>query len=188
MNAAPEPRLPRMTADEFIDWAIRTEFRGELLDGEVIAMAPERYAHARAKGAVYRALGDALQRARLPCEVLPDGMSVVIEDGTVYEPDALVRCGQPLPDDATRAEDPIILVEVLSPSTAAIDTSRKLLGYFRIPSVRHYLILDVRKRKVIHHMHVADGTISTRLLGEGSLTLDPPGLTLEVAALFPPAA
>ena len=175
-----------MTADEFIDWAIRTEFRGELLNGDVVAMAPERYVHARAKGRAFRALVDAIAAASLPCEALIDGMAVVVEDGTVYQPDALVRCGPTLSPDATRIEDPIILVEVLSPSTAAIDTGRKLAGYCRIPSVRHYLILDAQKRIAIHHARAADGTIATRILAEGSLSLDPPGLTVELADLFPP--
>ncbi|TCZ64359.1 Uma2 family endonuclease [Roseicella aquatilis] len=177
-----------MTADEFLAWAIRTGFRGELVDGEVYAMAPERYALARVKHRAARALEDAAHRAGLPCEVLPDGMSIVVEDGVVYEPDALLRCGPSLPPDTTRIEDAIILVEVLSPSSASIDTSAKLLGYFRLPSVRHYLVLDPRERLAIHHARGEGGAIATRILGEGPLTLDPPGLTLEVAALFPPPA
>lgn len=181
MNAAPQRR---MTADEFIDRAISTEFRGELLDGQVIAMAPERYGHVRTKFRAARALQDSVASAGLPCEVLIDGMALAVDSGTAFQPDALVRCGPLLPDDATRVEDAVIVLEVLLPSTAAIDTSRKLLGYFRLASVRHYLILDAEKRVVIHHARGAAGGIATSILGHGPLTLDPPGLTLDIAAFF----
>ena len=51
------PRPLRMTADEFLAWAMEQEGRYELASGEVVAMAPERAAHSRAKLAVARALG-----------------------------------------------------------------------------------------------------------------------------------
>ena len=176
-----------MTALEFIDWAMRTGFHGELLDGKPVAMAPENSRHVRTKGLGYRALGDAVQRSGLACEALIDGMAVAVEQGTAFQPDAMVRCGPELPGEASRVEDAVIVVEVLSPSSITIDTSRKLLGYFRLPSVRHYLIVDPEKRMVIHHARDAGGGIATRILGQGSLALDPPGLTVEVEGLFPPA-
>ncbi|RAX29269.1 UNVERIFIED_CONTAM: Uma2 family endonuclease, partial [Escherichia coli] len=74
--------------------------RFELVAGQVVAMAPERAGHARAKGRVYRARGAALARAGLDCEAFTDGMTVRIDTGTVYEPDALVRCGPRTPDAA----------------------------------------------------------------------------------------
>ncbi len=78
----------------------------------------------------------------------------------------------------------VIVVEVLSPSTRRIDASAKLTGYFRLPSVHHYLIVDPGKPPVIHHQRQGDGTILTRLVGEGAIRLDPPGLSIDVAPLF----
>ncbi len=187
MTAVPQPKPPRMTALEFIDWAMRTGFHGELLDGEPVAMAPENARHVRTKMRVGRALEDAVARAGLSCEALIDGMAVAVEHGTAFQPDAMVRCGPELPGEASRVEDAVIVVEVLSPSSISIDTSRKLLGYFRLPSVRHYLIVDPEKRMVIHHARDDGAGIATRLLGQGSLVLDPPGLAVDVADLFPPA-
>ena len=71
-------------------------------------------------------------------------MAVEVDEHTVYEPDALVRCGPPLPPNAVKLSDPIIVVEVLSPSTSARDVGAKLADYFRLPSVRHYLIVRPR--------------------------------------------
>jgi Uma2 family endonuclease len=182
--SAPE----RMTADEFIAWAIEQPKRPryELVAGELVMIAPERAAHARVKAAIWRALDDALRAARLPCEAYPDGMAVKVDDSVVYEPDALVRCGEPLLDDEVKITDPIIVVEVLSPSSRARDTGAKLEDYFRLPSVRHYLIVKTENRTVIHHRREADGAIQTRIVRRGPLKLEPPGVMVELESFFPP--
>ena len=79
----------------------------------------------------------------------------------------------------------IIVVEVLSPTTAAIDHGRKLSGYFSLPSVEHYLILDPERRVVIHHKRGRGDAIETRVLSDGAVKLDPPGFEVAVEALFP---
>ena len=134
---------------------------------------------------VWLALHHAIGTAGLTCSAYPDGMAVRIDDDTVYEPDAQVRCGAPLADDEIKVTDPIIVVEVLSPSSRARDTGAKLEDYFRLPSVRHYLIVKTENRTVGHHHRLADDTIRTRIARSGELTLDPPGITIAVEALFP---
>src|SRR3954452_13728797 len=136
----------RMTADEFIPWAMNQPKRYELASGEVVAMSPERAGHARAKALAWRSLSDALRERALPCEAFSDGMSVRVDTRTVYEPDALVRCGEPVDDAAVQINDPIIVVEVVSPSSRSVDVGAKLDDYFRLPSVRHYLIVKVKNR------------------------------------------
>ena len=173
-----------MTADEFLVWAEQqpegTHY--ELVAGEVVAMAPERAIHGRLKGRVYRALDQAIQAAGLDCEAFPDGMAVRVDANTVYEPDALVRCGSPLSDDVVEISDPIIVVEVVSPSSRKRDTGGKLEGYFRLPSVRHYLIVMTETKAIIHHCRDEAGTIMTRIVREGAVRLDPPGI--ELTGLF----
>ncbi len=80
MTALARPKLPRMTADEFIAWAMEQPDGGryELVGGEVVGMASERLAHARVKALVLRALADAIGREGLPCEAVPDGMAVQV--------------------------------------------------------------------------------------------------------------
>jgi Uma2 family endonuclease len=80
---------------------------------------------------------------------------------------------------------PIIVVEVLSPSTAGDDHGPKLTGYFSLPSVTHYLILDADRRVAIHHKRGVGDVIETRILSEGILRLDPPGLEIPIVELFP---
>lgn len=175
---------PGMTVDAFLAWAEGQQGRYELIDGQVVAMSPQRARHARVKFRVQSALSRAIAEAELSCEMLPDGMTVRIDARTAFEPDALVQCGELAPDDAVEAENPIVVVEFLSPSTATVDFSDKLDGYFRLPSIAHYLIVDPKRRTVIHHRRGDGDLIETRLASSGDLRLDPPGLTLSVAALF----
>jgi Uma2 family endonuclease len=184
----PGPAPAHMTSDEFVAWAMEQPegHRYELVAGEVVTIAPEHSRHALANANVWRRLIEAVEHDGLRCDVYPDGMSVAVDAGTVYEPDVLVRCGPRVPDDTVRLEDPIIVVEVLSPSTRAKDSGAKLIDYFRLPSVHHYLIVRTEDRAIIHHARNADGTILTRIVRAGTLHLDPPGLTVD--GLFPAPA
>jgi Uma2 family endonuclease len=64
------------------------------------------------------------------------------------------------------------------------DLRDKLVGYFRVPSIAHYLIVDPDNRLVIHHARGSDA-IATRILHDGALKLAPPGIELAVAELLP---
>ena len=180
------PATQMMTADSFLAWSIDLPKgrRYELMDGEVYEMAPERFAHARVEGRAFLLLNQAAAAAGLVCDVFTDGMAVRIDAKTVFEPDAALRTGAPLNDDETSYGDPVIVVEVLSGSTQALDATTKLAGYFRLATLRHDLMLAPATRTVTHHARMEDGSVRTGLLSSGPLRLDPPGLTLDVASLF----
>jgi Uma2 family endonuclease len=173
-----------MTVDEYLAWAEGRPGRYELYAGTVYAMAPERAAHAKTKFAAQIALLAAIRRANVPCHVLPDGMTVRVDPETAHEPDALVYCGNELPGSVLEVPDPVILVEVLSRSTRHVDAAAKLSGYFSLPSVRHYLMLDPDKRIVIHHVRGEDDLIATRIVREGALRLEPPGIEITLTEIF----
>jgi Uma2 family endonuclease len=146
-------------------------------------MSPERVGHAQIKSRVWAALDRAIQVADLPCEAFPDGITVEVDEDTDYEPDAIVNCGPKLPEDAIAATNPVIVVEVLSPATQSIDVADKLADYFRIGSVRHYLIFRARRREVIHHRR-AGSEIVTRIVNLGTILLEPPGITIDLADIY----
>lgn len=180
-----QPNPIEFTADEFLAWASeQPEGRFELAAGRVVAMSPKRIGHLRVKLDATVALRAAIAARGLPCEALPDGVAIRIDDCTVYEPDAMVRCGPRASDDALEIGDPVIVVEVVSPSSRGIDTGAKLAGYFALPSVRHYLVVDLGRRTVAHHRRDEAGAITLRIAGEGPLDLDPPGLALAIPDLF----
>ena len=165
MTALPKTR---MTVDEYLSWAEEQPGRYELLDGAVFAMSPEGAGHAERKAAVHAALLAGIRARGLAGYALPDGMTVRINEVTAYEPDALVYCGVKLASTAIEVPNPVIVVEVLSPSTRHIDLAAKLADYFRLPSVER----------------AADETILTRIVSEGRIKLAPPGLEIAMADVY----
>jgi Uma2 family endonuclease len=116
--------------------------------------------------------------------MFPDGMTVRITARNAFEPDALVVCPPPTDLNTMEIPNPVIVVEVLSPSTAADDHGLKLDGYFSLRSVEHYLILDADRHVMIHHKRGQNGAIETRILRDGKVRFDPPGFEAEVAGFF----
>jgi Uma2 family endonuclease len=173
-----------MTVQEFLQWAEGQAGRYELIDGVPCAMSPERLGHARTKHRIARTLENAIAKAGLDCEMTPDGMTVKVHEFLSYEPDAMVYCGATLDDEAVTIPNPVIVVEVLSPGTKAVDFGGKLEGYFKIDSLEHYLIINPTSRAVIHHKRGTEELIETRVLSDGIVILDPPGMTLDIAEFF----
>ena len=175
----------RMTREEFRRWAkTQPSGRFERIEGLVVAMAPERLNHADRKALAWLALRRAVAAAGLPCHVYPDGVTVEVGDSD-YEPDAVLRCGEPLSGDAVAVPDPLLIVDVLSPSTRGGDLTRKLVDYFKLPSVRHYVIIFADHPQLIHHRRRDDDKgFDTNVLASGDIRFDPPGLTITVEELY----
>src|SRR5271169_77111 len=153
MSALPKTK---MNVDEFLAWAEGREERLELHDGAVVAMSPERVVHNETKGQVFRALLVAVERTGAPCRVYTEGLGVRVGAGNVFEPDALVACGPRPQAHALEISDPVIVVEVPSPSTAGVDNGPKLMGYFSLPQPR--ALPHSRSRETRRHLpHVRPG-------------------------------
>jgi Uma2 family endonuclease len=148
-------------------------------------MAPERALHNRVKLAVARALEDADKRAGLPCIVYTDGMTVVIDDEHAREPDAAVQCGRVFDPDTLILEEPVVVVEITSPSSERDDTGVKVEEYFSVPSIQHYLIVNLHEQVVIHHARRQGGGTEKHDVTSGEINLTPPGMTVPVAELLP---
>lgn len=183
-----EPPPGPLTLAEFYAWAeLQPRGRFELADGRVVAMAPERVIHVEAKQKAWLALHTAVTAAALPCQAFMDGVAVEVGPATAYEPDAAVNCGAIADRTGFALPRPVIVLEVTSPSTTRIDMATKLADYMGVASIRHYLIVHLARRVLIHHRKAGDGGISTAILGAGPVLLDPPGITIQVEDLFPPA-
>lgn len=186
----------RLTVDEFLAWyeALPKEAgRFELWDGCIVekhggagSMNAERVAHARMKARLARTLEDALGRSGLQGEVLLDGLQVRLQGRRNAEPDVILYLGPPVAGDALIIEEPVIVCEVLSPTTAKHDMSTKLDGYFTLPSVQHYIIGDPDKPLLIVHSRGTGDTLTTRVIADPAirLLLDPPGLAVDLAEVL----
>ena len=130
--AEPRQTEPFMTAEAFTAWYAEQPDgrRYELFNGRVYEMQGERLAHAEAKMRVAETFRSQIRSKKLPCQGYGDGIGVRADGENIFEPDAMVRCGPRLPGDTTIIPDPIIVVEVLSPTTRHVDLMRKFTGYF----------------------------------------------------------
>jgi Uma2 family endonuclease len=136
-----ETALKGMTVDEFLQWEDGTDTRYELLDGVVIAMAPPAPPHgilfARLAGTI-----DAALRSRRPCIVQGEaGIVRPDHNDTCYVADLAVTC-EPLRAEDRLIRSPVLIVEILSPSTASHDRQRKVADYRQIASVNEILLID----------------------------------------------
>ena len=194
-----------MSAEEFMVWAEaqpREAGKFELWDGEVIMtrgpsddppeLQSERSQHWDAKGIIFAAFRDAIKQAKLPCHAVVDGASVKLLSlgqtakgkDRVVEPAVLVYCGPKVRRDEFAVPNPLIVVEVLSPGTANFVATGKMDGYFKHPSIQHYLVVNADKPLVVHHQRSTDDAWSTRIVSSGRLLLDPPGLDVDLTEFF----
>jgi Uma2 family endonuclease len=136
-----EPAIRRMTLEEFLHWEDGTDTRYELIDGFPMAMAPPARAHgmlcARLAGAI-----DAALRSRRPCSAQTEaGIARPDRRDTCYVADVAVTC-RPYQQGEQLVEDPILVVEVLSPGTERYDRRTKVPAYREIESVNEILLID----------------------------------------------
>lgn len=140
-------RDARMSVAEYQVWVESRpeEERWELLDGEPVLMSPPQHRHQRLVYNLLRRVGD-LADSR-GCEALP-GLAILSEamDDFAPIPDVVVRCGPPLPSGYAR--DPVLIAEVLSPSTMANDRGRKVDFYLTVPSLRTFLIVYQNETRI----------------------------------------
>ena len=175
----------KMNVDQYLKWCETQPFgHFELINGEVVQMSPERSLHNLTKLQVANALSAAIANARVNCVAYTDGMGVRIDKETLLEPDASIQLGGPLDNDALELSAPVVVVEVLSPSTAKNDVTVKLRWYLTVESIVHYLIVDAVEKTVLHHRRISSTECETRIFIDGMMSLDPPGIVIPVAAFF----
>ena len=135
-----------MTADEFMAWDATQTIKHEYVDGELFAMAGADKAHVTLTGNVYTALRQHLRGS--PCRTYMLDTKLRVEAANCYfYPDVLVTCSKE--DAAERAivREPVLVVEVLSPSTAGYDRGDKFAAYRRLTSLRGYVLIDPESRR-----------------------------------------
>lgn len=173
-----------VSREDYRRWAqAQPRGRFERVGGRVVRTPAEQMVHMRLKCRIWQALDAALAAAGIEGEACGDGATVEVGADTDYEPDCVINLGPDAAQTDMAVPNPVIVVEVLSPGTQAYDRTDKLAGYFRVPSIQHYLIVSGAWRQVTHHRRTADG-IETSLVTGGLVTLDPPGLTIDLDAIY----
>ena len=130
-----------MSAEEYLVWEPAQEQRYEYWDGEVVAMSGGTRNHNRVSGNFFKLLDDAL--ANRTCEVYIVDVKVQVEPGQKYfYPDVVVTCDE-RDDDPQLIQFPCLFIEVLSPSSEAVDRGKKFAKYRQSPTLQEYVLVQV---------------------------------------------
>ncbi|MCY3977566.1 MAG: Uma2 family endonuclease, partial [Chloroflexi bacterium] len=134
-------RVRQMSVEEFLDFAERSEYRYEYIDGEPIKMTGGKLNHFDIISNILFELR--LLLAETDCRTLPNGMLVRVGDASLVSPDVIVACGEPETEADTRILlNPILVVEIISPSSVDHDRVVKRDFYQTVDSIQAYLIVE----------------------------------------------
>lgn len=171
-----------LTVREFLAWDSGDDRGYELHSGQVVAMAPPSAAHTILVGNLARHLGNALE-GRAPCTVRSEA-GILIDEACWYQADLVVTC-HPHRHGQQEVIEPILIVEVLSPSTEDSDRKIKLPAYRSLASVREIVLVDARRMYCELHRREADHWRHELLLAPGQpLHLQTAGLELPLERLY----
>jgi Uma2 family endonuclease len=148
-----------LTPQQYLERERAAETKSEYYGGEIFAMAGASFAHSLIIANLTRDLGTLLRQGS--CTVHPADLRLATGASGLYTyPDVMVLCGKPAfidahPDTVT---NPILVIEVLSPSTEGYDRGRKFESYRAIPSLREYVTVAQDKIHVEIHTRQPDDT------------------------------
>lgn len=140
---------PLLSREDYLLLEAQSDIKHEFLAGQMYAMVEGTFNHARIAGNLFASLRQLLRGK--PCQPMNSDMRVHTPSGLDTYPDVSVYCGQvELNDKQTTLLNPVLLVEVLSPSTREYDRSSKFAHYRSIPSLQDYLLVDPEAVSVEH--------------------------------------
>jgi Uma2 family endonuclease len=148
-----EPLPKPWTVEDFLEWEAQQPERYEFIDGRIIGMVGGSVAHATIKDNVTSALNARLRGG--PCRAYSEGLKVVTPVASHY-PDVVVTCTSMLPTD-DRIGEPVVVVEILSRTTADRDRGAKWVGYQDIASLQHYMLITQDHRRADLFSRTRDG-------------------------------
>lgn len=134
----------------YFDLEKTSEIRHEFVEGDLISMPGESLAHNRIALNLSSSLLQLFEDR--PCEVYMEGIRARVSLDRYRYPDVVALCGEPLvdTDNPPSLLNPMLIVEVLSPSTRATDYGDKSLEYRHIPSLTDYLLVEQDRVFVTH--------------------------------------
>ena len=152
----------RLTPEEYITFERKAPFKNEFIRGEIVAMSGASRTHNRITGDVFRGISNQLVGSE--CEAFIGDMRV--KAGTTasyFYPDVVVACNELRFEDDVfdTLLNPIIVVEVLSPSTEADDRGEKFARYRELTSLQEYILISQDKVRVEQHLRRGMQWVST---------------------------
>ena len=186
-GAAPRVPLPRTTA-EFLNWPGDGRAKHyQLVDGEVRAMAPGSTTHGTIQSNLTILIGSHLRSKKPTCRVLttPGVVPRLNANQNFRVPDLGVTCSPDIAKQIVMSE-PLLLVEILSPSNAA-KTWTNVWAYSTIPGLREILVVHSARRATLLLSQLPDGAwpdSPTKIDDDGTLVLDSIGLICPIRDIY----
>jgi Uma2 family endonuclease len=175
--------LPKLiySADEYLALEENAEYRSQFYMGEIFAMAGASRKH----NAISMNTSSNLhfQLRSRDCEIYQNDMRVKVTETLYTYPDIAIVCGKPQ-IEKKRGENllnPVVLIEVLSPSTEKFDRGEKAQLYRSMPSLKEYVLISQDKSYVEHFIRQENGGWLLKEYSEMSETLRLPNIGCEVA-------
>ena len=141
-----------LTSEEYLAWERKQPFKNEYYNGQIVAMSGASRSHNRITVDITIQLGNQLMNSER--EVFASEMRVrTSPEISYFYPDVIVVCGEPRFEDDTfdTLLNPMLVIEVLSPSTAAFDRGEKFEHYKQIASLQEYILVSQNNVRVEHY-------------------------------------
>ena len=148
---------PLVSPEDYLAGEALSEIKHEYLNGVVYAMAGGTQRHSALSVNIVSLLHAQLRGKR--CRPYNSDLLVRVRQGDdqrFYYPDATIHCG-PVQEDARVIDDPAVIFEVLSESTARTDTGEKRMAYLTIPTLEAYVLVDSAEREVTVWRRTGEG-------------------------------
>ncbi|GAA4361075.1 Uma2 family endonuclease [Hymenobacter saemangeumensis] len=166
-----EQQKRRYTPAEYFALEEQSVVRHEYFDGEVFAMAGASKAHNTIAQNLVIALRSALRGQR--CQVFMEGVRLAVQENFYYTyPDVMVSCAPADFQDEYLVRQPVLIMEVLSPSTAEYDRTEKFSQYRKLASLQHYILVSQATWAMDWYRRDEAGQWIHRLLTEPADILD----------------
>lgn len=173
----------KLTPDEFLAWEREQNERHHYVGGEVFAMAGGSVRHNALGAKAIVLIGGRLPNSA--CRVCSSDQRIGLPNDEFVYADAVVVCA-PLtvrPGTTDVVTNPVVVVEVVSKSTEAYDRGAKQKGYLALPSVRHFVLVSQRERRVEVYTR-AESSFRYDVVVEGDIRLEAVGVTFTIDELY----
>ncbi len=178
--------VSKITEEQYLAIERAAEFRSEFVDGEMFAMAGASLAHSRIQqnlaGELYLALRGS------GCEAHGSDLRIKVSNRMYTYPDVSVVCGKALLADEYQDNllNPVVIFEILSPSSEKYDRGLKFQHYRTIASLRDYVLVDQHQIRVEHYTRQPDNTWTLRdyLSPDLELRLDSIGVSIPIPRIY----
>lgn len=172
-----------LTPEAYLEMEMASPERHEYVNGEVFAMSGAATAHNLVFGNLYMALRNVRGG---PYQTFMSDMKLRVETANCYfYPDLMVTCTEADRQNQYVKTDPILVVEILSPSTTLYDRDKKFSAYRQLQSLQEYVLVDAEQQSIESYRCATGGDWILHPYGEGeTVTLHSLNLTFPIQAAY----